>query len=100
MDEQPEILSFVKALASADRLRIIGVLVRGKATQSDIAEQLHLPLRDVFNHLSFLVNVGVVTKVSTTWMRKQSNPSPADNSRGNAQRSRPKVKNRRMPARC
>ncbi len=62
MDEQPEILSFVKALASADRLRIIGVLVRGKATQSDIAEQLHLPLRDVFNHLSFLVNVGVVTE--------------------------------------
>lgn len=62
MDEQPEILSFVKALASADRLRIIGVLVRGKATQSDIAEQLHLPLRDVFNHLSFLVNVGVLTE--------------------------------------
>ena len=34
MDEQPEeILSFVKALASADRLRIIGVLVRGRASQ-------------------------------------------------------------------
>ena len=62
MDEQPEILSFVKALASADRLRIIGVLVRGKARQSDIAEQLHLPIRDVFNHLSFLVHVGVVTE--------------------------------------
>lgn len=62
MDEQPEILSFVKALASADRLRIIGVLVRGRASQSDIAEQLHLPTRDVFNHLSFLVHVGVVTE--------------------------------------
>lgn len=62
MDEQPDILSFVKALASADRLRIIGVLVRGKATQADIAEQLHLPLRDVFNHLSFLVHVGVITE--------------------------------------
>ena len=63
MGEQPEeILSFVKALASADRLRIIGVLVRGKATQTDIAEQLHLPLRDAYNHLSFLVNVGVVTE--------------------------------------
>jgi hypothetical protein len=62
MDEQPEILSFVKALASADRLRIVGVLVRGKATQSDVAEQLHLPLRDVYNHLSFLVNVGLVTE--------------------------------------
>ena len=60
MDENPEILSFVKALASADRLRIIGVLVRGKASQSDIAEQLHLPIRDVFNHLAFLVEVGIV----------------------------------------
>jgi hypothetical protein len=62
MDQEPELMSFVKALASADRLRIIGVLVRGKASQSDIAEQLHLPIRDVFNHLSFLVHVGVVTE--------------------------------------
>ena len=60
MDENPELLSFVKALASADRLRIVGILVRGKATQSDIAEQLHLPVRDVFNHLAFLVEVGIV----------------------------------------
>lgn len=62
MDEQPEILSFVKAMASADRLRIIGVLVRGRATQSEIAEQLHLPGRDVFNHLAFLVHVGILTE--------------------------------------
>ena len=62
MDEKPEMLSFVKALASADRLRIVGVLVRGKATQSDIAEQLHLPMRDVHNHLSFLVNANVVNE--------------------------------------
>jgi hypothetical protein len=62
MDQGPELMSFVKALASADRLRIIGVLVRGKLTQADIAEQLHLPIRDVFNHLSFLVNVGLVTE--------------------------------------
>jgi DNA-binding transcriptional ArsR family regulator len=60
MEENPEILSFVKALASADRLRIVGVLARGKASQSDIAEQLHLPIRDAFNHLSFLVEVGIV----------------------------------------
>jgi hypothetical protein len=62
MDEQPDLMAFVKALASADRLRIVGVLVRGKASQTDIAEQLHLPPRDVFNHLSFLVHVGVVTE--------------------------------------
>lgn len=64
MNENPEILSFVKALASADRLRIIGVLVRGKFSQNDIAEQLHLPLRDVFNHLAFLVEVGIVHEES------------------------------------
>jgi hypothetical protein len=62
MDQEPELMSFVKALASADRLRIIGVLVRGKAAQTDIAEQLHLPVRDVFNHLAFLAHVGVVTE--------------------------------------
>ncbi len=60
MNEQPEMLSFVKAMASAERLRIIGVLVRGHATQTEIAEQLHLPVRDVFNHLSFLAHIGVV----------------------------------------
>ena len=60
MDEPPEILSFVKAMASADRLRIIGVLVRGQATQAEIAEQLHLSVRDIFDNLAFLAQVGVV----------------------------------------
>ena len=60
MNEQPEILAFVKAMSSAERLRIIGVLVRGRATQSDIAGQLGMPVRDVFNHLSFLAHVGVI----------------------------------------
>ncbi len=60
MNDDQGMLSFVKALASADRLRIVGVLVRGKASQSDIAEQLHLPPRDVFNHLQFLMEVGIV----------------------------------------
>lgn len=60
MNEHPEILSFVKAMASADRLRIIGVLVRGRATQAEIAEQLHLPVRDIFDNLAFLAHVGVI----------------------------------------
>jgi hypothetical protein len=60
MNENPEILSFVKAMTSAERLRIIGVLVRGRATQSEIAEQLGVHVRDIFNHLSFLAEVGVV----------------------------------------
>ena len=63
MDENPEMMSFVKALASADRLRIVGVLVRGKATQSEIAEELHLPVKDVYNHLIYLVEVGIVNEM-------------------------------------
>jgi hypothetical protein len=62
MNEEPEILPFVKAMASAERLRVIGVLVRGRATQSEIAEQLHRPVRDIFDHLAFLVHVGVVSE--------------------------------------
>src|SRR5512140_928308 len=62
MNEQPEMLSFVKALASAERLRIIGILVRGRATQAEIAEQLHVPAQDVFDHLAFLMQVGVVNE--------------------------------------
>ena len=60
MNTEPEMLTFVKAMASAERLRVIGALVRGRATQAEIAEQLHVPVRDVFQHLSFLVHVGVV----------------------------------------
>jgi len=62
MDTQPEVLDFVKAMASAERLRVIGALVRGRATQAEIAEQLHLPVRDVYNHLAFLVYVNVVSE--------------------------------------
>ena len=60
MEPQPEVLDFVKALASAERLRVIGALVRGRATQAEIAEQLHVPVREVFNQLAYLVHVGVV----------------------------------------
>ncbi len=62
MEPQPEVLNFVKAMASAERLRVIGVLARGRATQAEIAEQLHLPVKDIFNHLSFLAHAGVVNE--------------------------------------
>ena len=64
METNPEMLDFVKAMVSAERLRVIGVLARGEATQAEIAEQLHLPVRDVFNHLSFLTHVGVITEMA------------------------------------
>lgn len=60
MNTQTEVLAFVKAMASADRLRVIGVLARGRATQAEIADQLHAPVRDVFDHLAYLTNIGVI----------------------------------------
>ncbi len=60
METNPEILDFVKAMASAERLRVIGTLVRGRATQAEIAEQLHIPVREVYDHLAFLVHVNVI----------------------------------------
>jgi hypothetical protein len=62
METNPEMLDFVKAMSSAERLRVIGVLARGRATQAEIAEQLHVPVRDVFNHLDFLLRVEVITE--------------------------------------
>lgn len=63
MSTEPEVLAFVKAMSSAERLRVIGALVRGRATQAEVAEQLHIPVRDVFQHLSYLVHVGVIREV-------------------------------------
>lgn len=60
MSTQPEVMDFVKAMASAERLRVIGALVRGRATQAEIAEKLHIPVRDIYNHLAFLVHVNVI----------------------------------------
>lgn len=60
MDTNPELLAFVKAMTSAERLRVVGVLARGRATQAEIAEQLHIPARDVFQHLSYLTHVGIL----------------------------------------
>lgn len=60
MEVNPEMLAFVKAMTSAERLRVVGVLARGRATQAEIAEQLHIPARDVFQHLSYLAHVGIL----------------------------------------
>ena len=61
MTDSHELLDFVKAMADADRLRIIGVLARGPATNSEIADHLNMPLRDVVDHLAFLEHVGVIS---------------------------------------
>jgi len=60
MEEKPEMLAFVKAMSDSDRLRVIGLLSRGSATLAQIAENLHVPAGDAFDHVSYLVQAGVV----------------------------------------
>ncbi len=60
MDDDHEMLDFVKALTHADRLKIVGMLTKNPERMAAIAEGLSLPTREVFNHLAFLEHVGVV----------------------------------------
>jgi hypothetical protein len=60
MNDKPEILDFVKAMSDVDRLRIIGLLAQKSASAKQIADELHIPFRDAYNHISFLAFVGAV----------------------------------------
>lgn len=62
MNENAEMLDLLKALAHADRLKIIGMLVQNPATLSQVAAGLPLPTRDAYNHLAFLEYVGLVSE--------------------------------------
>lgn len=72
MKEQPEMLDFVKAMSDTDRLRIIGLLTQKSASAKQVADELHMPFREAFNHLAFLEFVGAVEKSGETY---QLNPS-------------------------
>ncbi len=60
MTDNQEMLDFVKALAHADRLKVVGMLVQKPATLAQVTEGLSLPTREVFNHLEFLKFVEVI----------------------------------------
>jgi hypothetical protein len=60
MVNDSQMLDFVKALANADRLKIVGMLAQNPARLPEIAAGLSLPTREVFNHLAFLEHVGVI----------------------------------------
>lgn len=64
MNDIPDMLDFVKAIAHTDRLRIVGMLVQKPASLAEIAKKLSLPNRDAYNHLEFLKFVEVVREVS------------------------------------
>ena len=67
MDEKPETLDFVKAMSDVDRLRIIGLLTQKSASAKLVADELRMPFREAFNHLSFLAHVGVVREADGTY---------------------------------
>jgi len=60
MENQQEIVSFVKAMASADRLRIVGLLSRGSKRAVEIAEALAVHPSDAARHLEQLTTSGIV----------------------------------------
>ena len=60
MEPQPEVLSFVKAMASADRLRIVGLLSQGSKRAVEIASALGIHASEVIRHLEQLAASGVV----------------------------------------
>lgn len=57
-----EMLDYVKAMSSPDRLRIIGLLSQESATRKQIAERLQLSVKDSLTHLGFLEFVGAITQ--------------------------------------
>jgi len=63
MEPGPEILSFVKAMASADRLRIVGLLSGGAKRTVEIAETLGMHPSEASRHLEQLTASGVVHEV-------------------------------------
>jgi hypothetical protein len=60
METGPEILSFVKAMASAERLRIVGLLSQGSKRIVEIADSLGMHPSEATRHLEQLAASGVV----------------------------------------
>lgn len=60
MDTPSDVLSFVKALASADRLRVVGLLSMGSKRAAEIAESLGVHPSEVSRHLEQLTSSGIV----------------------------------------
>ncbi|HKI52489.1 MAG TPA: DUF2087 domain-containing protein [Anaerolineales bacterium] len=60
MEPQPEVLSFVKAMASADRLRIVGLISQGPKRAVEIADALGVHPSDITRHLEQLTASSIV----------------------------------------
>src|SRR5512147_3067725 len=56
-----ELLEFFKALADANRLKIVGLLAREPYTVEHLAAVLGLSVSTTSHHLSYLAHVGLVS---------------------------------------
>ncbi len=65
--EQKEMLELIKALANADRLRLLGVLAQKPASAPQIADALGMHPQDVLDYLTLLGQGGVVIEESGVW---------------------------------
>lgn len=61
MNENEELLAFFKALADANRLKIVGLLARQPYTVEQLSAMLNLGASTVSHHLSKLSEAGLVT---------------------------------------
>ncbi len=61
MSENPELVAFFKALADANRLKIVGLLARQPYSVEELAALLDLKPSTVSHHLSRLAEVGLVS---------------------------------------
>jgi len=66
-DHTTELLDFFKALADANRLKIIGLLAQGEYPVEDLAEILNLRPSTVSHHLSKLAKAGLVSARSESY---------------------------------
>lgn len=62
MEPNPNMLDFVKAMADAERLRIIGVLAHRPAAATEVASELGIPMQDAFAQLEMLQSAGILRK--------------------------------------
>ncbi len=56
-----ELLDFFRAMADANRLKIIGQLAQRESNVEDLADQLGLSVSTISHHLSMLSHVGLVS---------------------------------------
>ena len=59
--QQAELLEFFKALSSAERLKVVGLLAVESLTPAQIAERLHWPLRETLQHVGYLAHIGFIS---------------------------------------